>query len=144
MWGKGADVSLDDLKKEVSALVKEYLVSGEADEAVRCVRELAAPSFHHEVVKRLVSTAIADGGPRELGLATALTSTLCASSGEALLTADQLAHGCSRLLEALPDMRLDHPRAPELLGDYLDACVAARLLPNDVEWKASAAQLRAK
>ena len=142
VWGKGADVSLDELKKEVSALTKEYIVSGELDEAVRCVRELEAPSFHHEVVKRLVSTAIADGGPRELSLASTLTEKLCEEGGGALLTPEQLAQGCTRLLEALPDLRLDHPKAPSLLADYIEHSCKSKLLPSLDEWTQTVAELR--
>ena len=55
-------------------------------EAVRCVRELEAPSYLHELVKRLVSSAVVDGGPREFELALALTSKL---AEEDLLTPEQ-------------------------------------------------------
>ncbi|MEC7300920.1 MAG: hypothetical protein VXW43_19885, partial [Pseudomonadota bacterium] len=72
----------------VAALCEEYLVSGELDEAVRCIKELEAPSYHHEVIKRLLSAAIADGGSREHGLALELTRTL---SENATLTPEQLA-----------------------------------------------------
>ena len=49
----------------------------EVGEAVRCVRELEAPSYHHEVVKRAVSASIVDGGPREFELCLQLTKQLC-------------------------------------------------------------------
>jgi len=140
VWGVAADASLEGLKKAVIALCEEYIVSGEVDEAVRCVQELAAPSYHHEVVRRLVSKCVVDGGPRELHLAIDLTSKLFATL---LLTSEQLAQGCSRLVDALPDLQLDHPHAPELLADYLERCVDLQLLAPAGEWKQSAAQLRA-
>ena len=31
-------------------------------------------------------------------------------------------------LDALPDLQLDHPHAPELLADYLERCVGLELL----------------
>ena len=139
VWGTAADGTLDDLKRAVAALCDEYIVSGETDEAVRCVRELAAPSYHHEVIKRLVSSSIVDGGPRELGLAVHLTSKL----GETqLLNGEQLSHGCTRLLEALPDLQLDHPRAPSLLADYLERCCDLNQLQPADEWHATARSLR--
>ena len=113
VWGAVADGSLADLKKEVVALWQECAVSGEVAEAVRCVRELEAPSYHHEVVKRAVSASIVDGGPREFELALRLTSELCEAD---VLTTDQLSLGCTRLVEASPDLQLDYPRAPELLA----------------------------
>lgn len=123
----------------MAALCQEYTVSGEIEEAVRCVRELEAPSFHHEVIKRLVSTSLVDGGPREHELAVQLTSRLQADD---LLTTEQLAQGCHRLVDAAPDLRLDHPRAPELLADYLERCCSLSLLSPEDEWRAMAKSLR--
>ena len=34
----------------MAALLKEYLSSGDSEEAMRCVRDLDVPHFHHEVV----------------------------------------------------------------------------------------------
>ena len=44
VWGPGAAASVETLKAEVAELLKEYLLSGEEDEAVRCVRALHAPA----------------------------------------------------------------------------------------------------
>ena len=139
VWGAVADGSLADLKKEVIALWQECAVSGEVAEAVRCVRELEAPSYHHEVVKRAVSASIVDGGPREFELALRLTSELCEAD---VLTTDQLSLGCTRLVEASPDLQLDYPRAPELLAQYLERCCTLKLLTPADEWIATAATLR--
>ena len=140
VWGAAAGGNLDALKKEVQELVSEFLVSGEIDEAVRCVRELEAPSYLHEVVKKLVSSAIVDGGERERGLALALTEKL--ANGDALLSAELLAQGCMRLVEAADDLRLDHPKAPVLLADYLDQCCKLSLLKPADEWTVHAESLR--
>ena len=61
VWGPGAAASVETLKAEVAELLKEYLLSGEEDEAVRCVRALHAPAFGHEVVKRAVTAALPKG-----------------------------------------------------------------------------------
>jgi len=140
VWGAAAVGTLDELKREVAMIVEEYAVSGETDEAVRCVRELDAPSYHHELIKRLVSSAVVDGGPRELELALTLTSRL---ADDALLTSAQLGRGCTRLVDAAPDLRLDHPRAPELLADYFERCCKLGLLTPQDEWHATASGLRA-
>ena len=141
VWGAAAGGDLEQLKKEVLALVAEFLVSGELDEAVRCVRELEAPSYHHEVIKKLVSSAIVDGGARELELALGLAQRL---SQEQLLTADQLGHGCMRLIDAAPDLRLDHPRAPELLADFLERCCKLSLFDKAEEWRGHALALKGR
>jgi len=138
VWGAAADGSLADLKREVSAIWQECAISGEVGEAVRCVRELEAPMYHHEVIKRCVSASIVDGGPREFELALTLTKQL---HEDGLLTAEHLALGCTRLIEASADLQLDFPRAPERLADYLEQCVALGLLSTADEWKAPAAKL---
>jgi len=141
VWGAATDGSLEELKKEVAALCDEYLVSGELDEAVRCVEELGTPNYHHELVKRLVGASIIDGGPTELKLAVTLTARLSAAQ---LLHTEQLALGCTRLLEALPDMRLDRPGAPEVLASFLDSCCEGGYLTPKEEWTAHATRLRAE
>ena len=106
VWGAAADGSLGDLKKAVGALCDEYLVSGEIAEAVRCVKELDAPSYHHEVVKRLVGASVVDGGPRELDLAVDLTAKLAEAD---VLTTEQLSLGCTRLLDAVSGIACPWP-----------------------------------
>ncbi len=38
----------------MNLLLKEYLSSGDCSEAVRCLRELEVPHFHHELVYEAV------------------------------------------------------------------------------------------
>ena len=83
---------------------------------------------------------IVGGGERERGLALALTEKL--ANGDALLSAELLAQGCMRLVEAADDLRLDHPKAPVLLADYLDQCCKLSLLKPADEWTVHAESLR--
>ena len=139
VWGAAADGSLAELKKEVTELWQECAISGEVGEAVRCVRELEAHFYHHEVVKRAVGASIVDGGPREFELSLQFTKALCEAD---LLTGEQLALGCTRLAEAAEDLQLDYPKAPELLAQYLERCCALKLLAPTDDWHATAAALR--
>ena len=43
-------ISHPPLPPQIILLLKEYLSSGDKEEAVRCLQELAVPHFHHEVV----------------------------------------------------------------------------------------------
>ena len=45
-----------------SSSKKEYLLSRKLDEAASCVRELEAPHFHHDLVKRGVKIAMEEDG----------------------------------------------------------------------------------
>lgn len=38
----------------MNLLLMEYLSSGDKDEAVRCLRELEVPHFHHELVYEVI------------------------------------------------------------------------------------------
>ena len=60
-----------------------------------------------------------------------------------LLTTEQLAQGCTRLVDSLPDLCLDHPRAPTLLADYLEHCCHVDQLTPAAEWRAEVSRLRA-
>lgn len=138
VWKTGVDASVQQLKEMVAELLLEFLNSAELEEAVLCIRELGAPSFHHECVKRAFVLAL-DGGEREQALARLLIEKLAADE---LLTPDQLAQGCSRLLESIADLTLDNPRAPELLADFIEHSVhVAQLQPAD-SWMASSEKLR--
>lgn len=131
VWGAAADADVATLKHSVSELVREYLVGGDLNEAVRCLVELNAPSFYHEVVKRLVVLSL-DHNSTEQQLARRLVGRLY---GDRLLTEEQLLLGCKRLLEALPDLRLDNPKASEVLSEFFDSCCELDALAPSEDWR---------
>mmetsp|Transcript_27721 Transcript_27721/g.81528 ORF Transcript_27721/g.81528 Transcript_27721/m.81528 type:complete len:88 (-) Transcript_27721:220-483(-) len=83
---------------------------------MRCVRELHKPAFHHELVKRLIVAAI-DVPRREQELAVGLVQRMVT---EEVLSPEQLCLGRQRAAEGAEDLRLDNPRAPELIADFLE------------------------
>ena len=103
-----------------------------------CVKELEAPSFHHEVVKRLAVLSL-DHGAREHDLACALVARL---HTQCVFTVEQVTRGCTRLLEAVPDLRLDNPKAAELLADFFDCCAGLDALTPAAEWAGVISTLR--
>ena len=76
-WGAASKSSVAELKASVKTLVDEYFVEREVQEAVRCVRELDAPHFGHEVVKRIVFGAV-ERGEKHFACATLLLKALLA------------------------------------------------------------------
>jgi hypothetical protein len=51
IWGHGGAIRpTKSLSRQIVLLLKEYLDSGDAEEAHRCLAELEVPHFHHEVV----------------------------------------------------------------------------------------------
>jgi len=58
VWGPGDGRSVPQLKRLVRETIEEYFESGDIAEAAKCVRDLNAPYFMHEVVKRLIVLAV--------------------------------------------------------------------------------------
>ncbi|KAK7377329.1 hypothetical protein VNO80_02752 [Phaseolus coccineus] len=57
-WGGKTHITVDDVKKRIVDLIREYVDSGDEFEACRCILELNISYFHHEVVKRALVLAI--------------------------------------------------------------------------------------
>jgi len=122
VWGPGDGRPVVELKEVIDQLVEEYLLSRELDEAARCVREMNAPHFHHELVKRGVKIAMEkdgldhnDSGVSCLDAIAALFSFLVKN---AILSEYQVSKGISRLHKVLPDIKLDVPAAPAMLEEF--------------------------
>ena len=105
-------------------LLQEYLLSRELDEAARCVKELEAPHFHHELVKRGVFAAMELDGKKKGDDAEA-TSNLDAIAAlfgflvrNVIVSEYQVKKGVDRLHKILPDLSLDVPTAPKLLEAF--------------------------
>lgn len=116
VWGPGDGRPVAELKTVMDQLLKEYLLSRELDEAAACVRELNAPHFHHELVKRGVTIAMeSSSSSSSVDAMVALISFLVKN---AIVSEYQVAKGVSRLRKILPDLTLDVPSAPAILDEF--------------------------
>mmetsp|Transcript_15648 Transcript_15648/g.22920 ORF Transcript_15648/g.22920 Transcript_15648/m.22920 type:complete len:440 (-) Transcript_15648:122-1441(-) len=122
VWGPGDGRPVAELKEVIDQLAEEYLLSRELDEAARCVREMNAPHFHHELVKRGVKLAMerdgsdhSDSGVSALDAVAALFSFLVKN---AIVSEHQVSKGVSRLHRDLGDIKLDVPAAPAMLEEF--------------------------
>jgi len=122
VWGPGDGRPVSELKEVIDQLVEEYLLSRELDEAARCVREMNASHFHHELVKRGVKISMekdgldhSDSPSSSLDAIAALFSFLVKN---AIVSEYQVAKGVSRLHKILPDLKLDVPAAPAMLDEF--------------------------
>ena len=124
VWGPGDGRPVEDLKKDMDQLLQEYLLSRELDEAARCVKELEAPHFHHELVKRGVFAAMElDGNGTSVNTdALSNIDAMAALFGflvrNAIVSDNQVKKGVDRLHKILPDLSLDVPAAPALLEAF--------------------------
>ncbi|CAM0910830.1 unnamed protein product [Alopecurus aequalis] len=105
-WGGSVSNTVEEVKRRITDLVKEYIRNGDTDEACRCIRELAVPFFHHEVVKRAVTL-----GMESPAAETLIVKLLKEAYEEGLISSSQMAKGFSRITESLDDLSLDIPSA---------------------------------
>jgi len=121
VWGPGDGRPVEELKKDMDQLMQEYLLSRELDEAARCIKELEAPHFHHELVKRGVFAAMEQDGKGTEGEALNIDA-MAALFGflvrNAIVSDNQVKKGVDRLHKILPDLSLDVPAAPMLLEAF--------------------------
>ncbi|WKA08832.1 hypothetical protein VitviT2T_026517 [Vitis vinifera] len=108
-WGGSTHITVEEVKKKIADLLREYVESGDAFEACRCIRELGVSFFHHEVVKRALVLAM------EIRTAEPLILKLLKEAAEeGLISSSQMLKGFARLAESLDDLALDIPSAKTL------------------------------
>lgn len=136
VWGPGDGRPVEELKVVMDQLLKEYLLSRELDEAARCVRELSAPHFHHELVKRGVKIAMEEDGANK-GASThsdpsidAMAALFAFLVGNAIVSEFQVAKGVTRLKKSIDDLKLDVPEAPAMLKEFEDMAVERGCMPK--------------
>ncbi|KAE8720498.1 Tetratricopeptide repeat (TPR)-containing protein [Hibiscus syriacus] len=105
-WGGSIHVTVEEMKKKIADLLREYVESGDTFEACRCIRELGVPFFHHEVVKRALVLAMEIQAAKPLML-----KLLKEAAEEGLISSSQMVKGFSRLTKSLDDLALDIPSA---------------------------------
>jgi len=107
-WGGGGSErngwAIEDVKEQIRKLLEEYECGGDIREAFRCIKELAMPFFHHEVVKKTLVIIIEKRNERMWKLLDE-----CFNSG--LITVYQMTKGFGRVEESLDDLSLDVPDA---------------------------------
>lgn len=136
VWGPGDGRPVEELKVVMDQLLKEYLLSRELDEAARCVRELNAPHFHHELVKRGVKIAMEEDGANN-GASTqsdpsvdAMAALFAFLVGNAIVSEFQVAKGLVRLKKILDDLKLDVPEAPAILKEFEELAIERGCFPK--------------
>ncbi|MBA0639294.1 hypothetical protein Goklo_022337 [Gossypium klotzschianum] len=90
-WGGSIHVTVEEMKKKIADLLREYVESGDTFEACRCIRELGVSFFHHEVVKRALVLAM------EIQAAELLMLKLLKEAAEeGLISSSQMVKGFAR------------------------------------------------
>lgn len=96
-------------------LLEEYLKSGDEQEATRCLRDLGAPHFHHELVYLAVVAALNTEEGQDDVPSLKLIKGL-AASGE--ISSTQMRLGFDRLKGDIDDLSLDYVHAGVLVPKF--------------------------
>jgi programmed cell death protein 4 len=127
IWGPGDGRPVEAMKIAIDQLLQEYLLSRQLDEANRCIRELNAPHFHHEIVKRAVTQAL--DKPEEQRQA--MSSMLSYLVAEDVISHQQVLQGFRRVNSLVPELMLDTPSAPVLVAEFVARAIQDGILPAD-------------
>ncbi|XP_045540933.1 programmed cell death protein 4 [Papilio machaon] len=130
IWGVGGGIRpVKWLIRQIQLLLKEYLTSGDLAEAMRCVRELEVPHFHHELVYETVLLAVE-------AINSSVEDQLCTFLAElrrcVIVTPDQMDRGFLRVLEDMSDIVLDVPLAYIMLDRFVERCQMKFRLGDEV------------
>lgn len=118
-WGGSTHITVEEVKKRISDLLREYAESGDTSEACRCIRQLGVAFFHHEVVKRALVLAMENRAAEPL-----ILKLLKEASEEGLISSSQMIKGFARLHESLDDLALDIPSAKILFESLVQQSVS--------------------
>ncbi|XP_059304061.1 MA3 DOMAIN-CONTAINING TRANSLATION REGULATORY FACTOR 1-like isoform X2 [Lycium ferocissimum] len=105
-WGGSTQFTVEEVKKRIADLLREYVESGDTAEACRCIRQLEVPFFYHEVVKRALVLAMEMRSAEPL-----IMKLLKEAAEEGLISSSQMVKGFSRMTESIDDLSLDIPSA---------------------------------
>lgn len=130
IWGAASTLRpVKFLIKKIQLLLKEYLSSGDIEEATRCLKELEVPHFHHEFVYEAIVMVLENSTRRAAETMAKLLESLCKTI---VVSADQLKLGAKRVFDNMGDIVLDVPNAFALLEDFATICLEKRVFTEDL------------
>lgn len=124
-WGGSTHVTVDEVKKKIADLLREYVESGDTFEACRCIRALGVSFFHHEVVKRALVLAVETHTAESL-----ILKLLKEAAEEGLISSSQMVKGFARFAESLDDLALDIPSAKTSFRSLVPRAISEGWLDN--------------
>lgn len=130
IWGcGGGNRPVVSLTNKIVELLKEYINSGDKNEAQRCLLELEVPHFHHELVYQACDVAIEDSSERVIDMMVQLLKDFTAS---AVVTPNEFDKGMRRMFSDIDDISVDVPSAPTLLEQIVGKLKTAGTLSNEL------------
>ncbi|XP_066575882.1 programmed cell death protein 4a [Amia ocellicauda] len=120
------ELELGELEKAVNPIVQEYFEHGDTREVQALLKELNLGANRFEFSSLAVSLAL-EGKASHRELTSRLLSDLV---GRVLSEAD-MGRAFDKMLKDLPDLILDTPEAPQMLGQFIARAIADHALPMD-------------
>jgi programmed cell death protein 4 len=118
-----------ELADRMNLIIHEYYDSGDADETIRCLKELNVPHFFHEFVYELMDFCLEKNTERAQQLTINLLEILTKTT---IITYDQLKTGMLRLFDDIDDIQLDVPNVYEQLQNLLKQFEEKKILNHDI------------
>jgi programmed cell death protein 4 len=136
IWGPGDLSSVRRLRKEVDAMLKEYLENSNANDAIVAVRDLNAPSFNSQVVRQALTLALERNNEESRK---AILSLLSAFKETAVMSSWDILHGYTLIWRRIQDVKLDVPNAEEMLSSMTNQAKKTKILADSFDAQAAAA-----
>uniref|UniRef100_A0AAY3ZZE8 MI domain-containing protein n=1 Tax=Denticeps clupeoides TaxID=299321 RepID=A0AAY3ZZE8_9TELE len=113
-----------ELEKTVNPIVQEYFEHGDTKEVEMLLKELNLGPHRYEFSSLAVSLALeGKASHREL------TSRLLSDLSGKMLSGNEMERAFDKILKELPDLILDTPEAPQMLGQFMARAIADHVLP---------------
>lgn len=133
VWGVGGPrrpVRL--LVKQMTLLLKEFLLSRDASAAISCLEDLEVPHFHHELVFEAIVMAMERGDTLSIN---ELMRLLKKMYNDGVITTNQMDEGYLRVFDNMSDIVLDVPMAYSLLERIMNISMSAGIVSREVSLK---------
>ncbi|CAG7835683.1 unnamed protein product [Allacma fusca] len=113
------EMTEDEMQKQVEGIILEYFEHGDVHEVMAALDEMRLGERKNKVIVIAVEAAM-DHKPSHREM----TSVLISDLSEEIVTSEDIAKAFEILLGNLPDLILDAPDAPIILGNFIARAVA--------------------
>lgn len=118
------EIDEKELENMVNPIVQEYFEHGDTKEVQMLLKELNLGQHKYEFSSLAVSLSLeGKASHREL------TSRLLSDLSGKVLSQSEMARAFDKILKELPDLILDTPEAPQMLGQFVARAIADHVLP---------------
>lgn len=118
------EIDEKELEKMVNPIVQEFFEHGDTKEVEMLLKELNLGPHKYEFSSMAVSLSLeGKASHREL------TSRLLSDLSAKMMSQSDMARAFDKMLKELPDLILDTPEAPQMLGQFIARAIADHVLP---------------